>query len=59
MDRMQWQPATIVAIRQRRFKSGGPSAFVDAAATLLIASGVDRQHIRIERFGVTGDHPVV
>jgi ferredoxin-NADP reductase len=33
----------------------GPTSFVETAATLLIAAGVDREMIKTERFGPTGD----
>jgi ferredoxin-NADP reductase len=34
----------------------GPTSFVEHATDLLIAAGIDRQRIRTERFGSTGEH---
>jgi ferredoxin-NADP reductase len=34
----------------------GPTSFVEHVAALLIAAGMDRERIRTERFGSTGEH---
>jgi ferredoxin-NADP reductase len=34
----------------------GPTSFVEYANELLIAAGIDRERIRTERFGSTGEH---